>query len=183
MPHEDLQELAVRAASGSRRDLQELLHEIHVRRLAHGGARRVLADAADVEDAAQETLIAVARGIHTFEGRSRFTSWVHRIAINAALEVLRRKSRAGSPTDEPPEPGGTLRRMSSVAATRIDVENALRRLPDEYREALRLREFDQRPYEEIADLLHLPIGTVRSRISRARRLIGVYLGLAPDMPE
>lgn len=183
MPHDDLQELAVRAASGSRRDLQELLHEIHVRRLAHGGARRILADAADVEDAAQETLIAVARGIHTFEGRSRFTSWLHRIAVNAALEVLRRKTRAGEPTDDPPEPGGALRRMSSVAATRMDVENAMRRLPDEYREALRLREFEQRSYEEIADLLHLPIGTVRSRISRARRLIGVYLGLTPGLPE
>ncbi|WP_436533478.1 sigma-70 family RNA polymerase sigma factor [Actinoplanes sp. HUAS TT8] len=183
MPDDDLQELAERAAAGSRTDLQELLHRIHVRRLAHAGARRVLADAADVEDAAQETLIAVARGIHTFEGRSRFTSWLHRIAVNAALEIVRRKSRAGSPTDEPPELGATLRRMSSVAATRMDVDNALRRLPDEYREALRLREFDQRSYEEIADLLHLPIGTVRSRISRARRLIGVYLHLAPGLPE
>jgi RNA polymerase sigma-70 factor (ECF subfamily) len=181
--HDDLQELAIRAAAGSRRDLQELLHEIHVRRLAHGGARRVLADAADVDDAAQETLVAVARGIHTFAARSRFTSWLHRIAVNAALEVLRRKARAGSPTDDPPEPGpagGTLRRMSSVAATRLDVENAVRRLPAEYQEALRLREWEQRSYEEIADLLHLPLGTVRSRISRARRLAGVYLNLFPE---
>ncbi len=179
--HEDLQELALRAAAGSRRDLQELLHQIHLRRLAHGGARRILADTTDVDDAAQETLIAVARGIGTFEGRSRFTSWLHRIAVNAALEVLRRKNRAGSPTDEPPEPGpesGTLRRMSSMAATRLDVENALRRLPEQYREALRLREFEQRSYEEIADLLQLPVGTVRSRISRARRLVGVYLNIS-----
>jgi RNA polymerase sigma-70 factor (ECF subfamily) len=103
-----------RAAAGSRPDLQELLREIHVRRLAHGAARRVLADAADaadVDDAAQETLIAVSRGIHTFEGRSRFTSWLHRIAVNAALDVLHRRTRAGSPSDEVPE-SGTLRRMS-----------------------------------------------------------------------
>ncbi|MBU2668406.1 RNA polymerase sigma factor [Actinoplanes bogorensis] len=180
--HDDLQEIAVRAAAGSRRDLQELLREVHTRRLAHRGARRVLADAADVEDAAQETLIAVARGIHTFAGRARFTSWLYRIAGNAALEVLRRKTRGGTPTDEPPEPvptGGTFRRMSSVAATRLDVENAMRRLPDEYREALKLREFDQRSYEEIAELMNLPIGTVRSRISRARRLLGVYLNIIP----
>ncbi|BCY10623.1 hypothetical protein L3i22_057110 [Actinoplanes sp. L3-i22] len=142
----------------------------------------MLADAADVDDAAQETLIAVARGIHTFEGRSRFSSWLHRVAVNAALEVLRRKTRAGVPADEVPETGA-LRRMSSVAATRMDVENALNRLPEQYREALRLREFEQRSYEEIADLLHLPVGTVRSRISRARRLIGVYLNLTPGLPE
>jgi RNA polymerase sigma-70 factor (ECF subfamily) len=153
--HDDLQEMASRAAAGSRRDLQELLHEIHLRRLAHGGARRVPADAADVDDAAQETLIAVARGIRTFEGRSRFTTWLHRTAVNAALEVLRRKSRGGEPTDDPPEPGaaggGTLRRMSPVAATRLNVEAAPARLPTEYRDALHLREFEQRSYEEIAE--------------------------------
>ncbi|MBM2620926.1 sigma-70 family RNA polymerase sigma factor [Actinoplanes sp. LDG1-06] len=181
--HDDLQEIALRAAAGSRRDLQELLREIHTRRLAHGGARRVLADAADVEDAAQETLIAVARGITTFEGRSRFTSWLHRIAVNAALETLRRKSRGGTPTDDPPEPAaaaGALRRMSSMAATRLDVENAMRRLPEPYREALHMREIDQRSYEEIAEIMNLPLGTVRSRISRARRLLAVYLNIIPD---
>lgn len=172
--HDDLHEMAIRAAAGSRADLQSLLSEIHVRRLAHSGARRVLADAADVEDAAQETLIAVARGIGSFQGRSRFTSWLHRIAVNAAMEVLRRKTRAGSPTDAPPAP--TVR-MSSVAATRMDVDNAMNRLPDHYREALRMREFDQRSYEEIAVVLDLPLSTVRTRISRARRLVAVYLNI------
>ncbi|MBB2947465.1 RNA polymerase sigma-70 factor (ECF subfamily) [Actinoplanes lutulentus] len=175
----DLQELALRAAAGSRQDLQELLSEIHSRRLAYPGARRVLADPADVDDAVQETLIAVARGIGTFQARARFTTWLHRIAYHAALEVLRRKTRVGTPSEDVPEPAGTLRRMSSVAATRMDVENALRRLPAEYQEALRLREWDQQSYEEIAERLNLPIGTVRSRISRARRLVAVYLNLIP----
>ncbi|WP_430783377.1 RNA polymerase sigma factor [Actinoplanes sp. G11-F43] len=174
--HDDLHELAIRAAAGSRPDLQRLLSEIHIRRLAHSGARRILADTTDVEDAAQETLIAVARGIGGFQARARFTTWLHRLAVNAALEVLRRKTRAGSPTDELPAP--TVR-MSSVAATRMDVDNAISRLPDHYREALRLREFDQRSYEEIADLLHLPLNTVRTRIARARRLVAIYLNFRP----
>ena len=67
-----------------------------------------------------------------------------------------------------------------MVATRLDVENAPRRLPEQYREALCLREFDQRSYEEIATLLHLPINTVRTRISRARRLVAVYLNIIPQ---
>ncbi|MEV6303532.1 RNA polymerase sigma factor [Actinoplanes sp. NPDC051861] len=173
-----VEEWASAAAGGNPAALRRLLSAISSGRLAHPALRRVLADAADVEDAAQETLIAVSRGIGTFAGRARFTTWLHRVATNAALDVLRRRDRGGIPSQDLPEPAlraGELRRMSSIAATRLDVENAMRLLPDRYREALRLREWEQRSYEEIAAELDLPVNTVRTHISRGRRLLAVYL--------
>ncbi|MEV6346806.1 RNA polymerase sigma factor [Actinoplanes sp. NPDC051851] len=170
---EEIENWAADAAAGSAPALRRLLTEISVSRLAHPALRRVLADPADVEDAAQETLIAVSRGIHTFRGRAAFTAWLQRVAVNAALELLRRKSRGGEP--EPSPPGGELRRMSSIAATRVDIENAMRLLPEHYRTALRLREWDQRSYEEIAGQLDVPLHTVRNHVSRGRRLLALYL--------
>jgi RNA polymerase sigma-70 factor, ECF subfamily len=183
---ETLAEWAADAAGGDPEALRRLLSAIGSERLAHPALRRVLADPADVEDAAQETLIAVSRGIGTFAGRARFTTWLHRVATNAALEVLRRKTRGGTPTDELPEPGlrpGELRRMSSMAATRVDVENAMRLLPEPYQKVLRLREWDQRSYEEIAGELGLPVNTVRTHINRGRRLLAVYLTAGPAGPR
>ncbi|MEU7903573.1 sigma-70 family RNA polymerase sigma factor [Actinoplanes sp. NPDC049118] len=178
----DVEEWAVAAAAGSQPALRRLLAAISADRMAHPALRRVLVDPADVEDAAQETLIAVSRGIGTFAGRARFTTWLYQVARNTALEVLRRKDRGGIPTDELPDPGlraGELRRMSSMAATRLDVENAMRLLPGRYREALRLREWEQRSYEEIATELDLPLNTVRTHINRGRRLLAIYLTTAP----
>jgi RNA polymerase sigma-70 factor (ECF subfamily) len=181
---ETLEEWAAAAAGGSQPALRRLLTAISSGRLAQPALRRVLADPADVEDAAQETLIAVSRGIGTFASRARFTTWLYRVATNAALEILRRKDRGGTPTDDLPEPGlraGELRRMSSIAATRLDIENAMSLLPERYRAALRLREFDQRSYEEIAVELDLPVNTVRTHINRGRRLLALYLSAGPDV--
>jgi len=164
--------LAVLAASGASAATEVLLELTHKHRLAQPAITTLLVDPADIEDEAQLTLIAVMEKIDQFEGRSRFQTWVRAIARNEALQVLRRKQRKSEPTgDEVPELSAFSRRLSSVVADEHAVRQALERVPEPYREALVLREFDGLGYEEIAERLGVPVGTVRSRISRARELL------------
>lgn len=164
--------LAVLASGGAGSATEVLLELTHKHRIAQPAITTLLVDPADIEDAAQLTLIAVLEKIDQFEGRSRFQTWVRAIARNEALQVLRRKQRKSEPTgDEVPELAAFSRRLSSVVADEHAVRQALERVPEPYREALVLREFDGLGYEEIAERLEVPIGTVRSRIARARDLL------------
>lgn len=164
--------LAILGAQGAVPATELLLELVHRHRIAHPAITSLLVDPADIEDAAQLTLIAVMEKISQFEGRSRFQTWVRAIARNEALQVLRRKQRKTEPaTDDVPERAAFSRRLSSVVADELAVRQALDRLPEPYREALVLREFDQLGYDEIADRLEVPVGTVRSRIARARDLL------------
>jgi RNA polymerase sigma-70 factor (ECF subfamily) len=164
--------LAVLGARGARPATEILLELTHKHRIAQPAITSLLVDPADIEDAAQLTLISVMEKIDQFEGRSRFQTWVRAIARNEALQVLRRKQRKSEPTgDEVPEVAAFSRRLSSVVADEHAVRQALARVPEPYREALVLREFDGLGYDEIAERLGVPVGTVRSRISRARDLL------------
>ena len=164
--------LATHGAAGAVPATELLLELVHKHRIAHPAITTLLVDPADIEDAAQLTLIAVMEKVAQFEGRSRFQTWVRAIARNEALQVLRRKQRKSEPTgDEVPELAAFSRRLSSVVADEVAVREALDRVPEPYREALVLREFDGLGYDEIAERLGVPVGTVRSRISRARELL------------
>lgn len=164
--------LAVHGAQGAVPATELLLELVHRHRVAHPAITSLLVDPADIEDAAQLTLIAVLEKIDQFEGRSRFQTWVRAIARNEALQVLRRKQRKTEPaTDDVPEQWAFARRLSSVVADEVAVRQALERVPEPYREALVLREFEQLGYDEIAERLGVPVGTVRSRIARARDLL------------
>lgn len=143
--------------------------------------RRICADPSDAEDATQEALIAIVRGLPRFDGRSSFSTWVHRVATNACLDELRRRKRrvrvAGrvdtAPDDddrrrtsvEPadPEPG-----VADRLPDRLALDRALAELPLEFRVPVVLRDQLGLDYAEIAEVLELPAGTVRSRISRGR---------------
>ncbi|MEE9415904.1 MAG: RNA polymerase sigma factor, partial [Acidimicrobiales bacterium] len=131
-----------------------------------------------VDDACQDALIGVSRGIVRFEGRSRVTTWVHTIAANAARGALRKEGRHGdtSPDDELPETDIGLRRMSSIVVTRDVIRAAMAELPDGLRVPLELREFDDLSYADIGERLELEPGTVKSRISRARQQLATQLG-------
>jgi RNA polymerase sigma-70 factor, ECF subfamily len=167
-----LDALATYGARGAVPATEVLLELVHRHRIAQPAITTLLVDPADIEDAAQLTLIAVMEKIAQFEGRSRFQTWVRAIARNEALQVLRRKQRKTEPsTDEVPEQHAFSRRLSSVVADEHAVRQALERVPEPYREALVLREFDGLGYDEIAERLGVPVGTVRSRISRARELL------------
>jgi RNA polymerase sigma-70 factor, ECF subfamily len=173
-------ELARAAAAGDRRALEDLLAR-HMDRV-HAICRRVTAHPEDALDATQEALIAISRGIHRYDGRSRFTTWLYRVATNAALDEVRRRKRRPVPAEPGFEQGGSGSVESAVSA-RLDVDAALAQLPPDYRAAVVLRDLCDFDYSEIADALGIPMGTVRSRIARGRAAIADRLQEPEDPPE
>jgi RNA polymerase sigma-70 factor (ECF subfamily) len=176
--------LARRAARGDRGALERLL-TMHADRV-HAVCRRVLADPEDALDATQEAMIAIARGIRSFDGRARFTTWMYRVATNAALDEARRRQRRPRPVDTVDDTAPPAFRPSAGSSagaaldervsTRLDVDAALATLPEEFRAAVVLRDLADLDYAEIAEMLDIPPGTVRSRISRGRALLHTALG-------
>jgi len=167
-------QLAAAAASGDRRAL-ELLLARHVDRV-HGVCRRILGNEEDALDATQEALLAVARRIDSFDGRSQFTTWMYRVASNAAIDEARRRRRRAVPTEPDPERPATGPRLDDQVADRLDVDAALGQLPVEFRAAVALRDLAGLDYAEIARILDVPPGTVRSRIARGRAVLADRLG-------
>lgn len=136
--------------------------------------RGVLPHLADAEDACQEALISVAAKIGTWNGRARFTSWLHVVAVNAARSTYRRLKRQAIPVDvtpaaERPDP----RTTSVIAGTRLDLLEAMETLEREHPqlvEPLLLRDVYGLPYDEIAGLVGVPLGTIKAQIHHGRRL-------------
>jgi RNA polymerase sigma-70 factor (ECF subfamily) len=165
--------LVTRARAGDRRALEDLLHR-HTDRI-HAVCRRIVADPHDALDATQEALLAVARGIARFDGSSRFSTWCHRVATNAALDELRRARRRPVAAEAPPRAADPRDATNAVDA-RLDVDVALRTLAPEFRVAVVLRDLADLDYAEIAEILGVPPGTVRSRIARGRAALAAALG-------
>jgi RNA polymerase sigma-70 factor, ECF subfamily len=168
--------LARLAAVGDRAALDVLLGR-HVDRV-HAICRRILGDREDALDATQEALIAVARSIARFDERSAFTTWLYRVATNAALDELRRRGRRPTPVETLAETTAAPHAGPEAAGDRIDIDAALARVPEEFRVAVVLRDLCDLDYAQIADLLDLPPGTVRSRIARGRAALARELGPA-----
>jgi len=171
--------LAARASDGDRRALEALLDR-HTDRV-HTICRRIVCDPEDALDATQEALIAVARGIAHFDGRAAFTTWLHRIATNAALDELRRRKRrvvTVAPRSDLPD-AGVVAGSSTVeqrVAAKLDVDAALAQVPEDFRVAVVLRDLCDLDYPEISEVLGVPAGTVKSRISRGRQALATLLG-------
>jgi len=144
---------------------------------------RYVADWAAVEDIAQETFIRVWRAIGNFRGDAQFSTWLHRIAVNTAKNYLTARSRRPPGEDidiadaELFETGAQLRDVDTpeheLMRQQLEqtVMRAVQALPEELRLAITLREVDGLSYEAIAERMGCPIGTVRSRIFRAREAI------------
>ncbi len=135
----------------------------------------------DALDATQNALIAITRSVDRFDGRSAFTTWLHRVATNAALDELRRRQRRPDPVDTTDLlPGATPVAGASGdperAVDRVALDDALARLPEDFRVAVVLRDVADLDYAEIAATLDIPIGTVRSRIARGRAALAGTLG-------
>tara|TARA_B100000941_G_C28495894_1_gene550948 strand:- start:337 stop:933 length:597 start_codon:yes stop_codon:yes gene_type:complete len=144
---------------------------------------RYLGDQNDVQDVSQETFIKAYRAIPNFRGESAFYTWLYRIAVNTAKNHLVSKSRRPPNIDvdiddgefqnnsavlrdnESPQASLATRQMEQV------IFRSIENLPSELRIAVTLREFDGLSYEEIAKIMNCPVGTVRSRIFRAREAI------------
>ncbi|MEI8385919.1 MAG: RNA polymerase sigma factor RpoE [Nitrosomonadaceae bacterium] len=147
-------------------------------------------DAAEVEDVAQETFIKAYRALPSFRGESAFYTWLYRIGINTAKNFLVTQGRraptmtsAGLDIEDAEnfEEGSQLREMNTPESELMSkqiaetVNQTLQELPEELRTAITLREIEGISYEEIATIMNCPIGTVRSRIFRAREIIAEKL--------
>ena len=185
----DDSDLVLAAQRGDRDALDRLLHR-HFDRI-HAVCRRIAGSTRDADDAAQEAMIRIVRGLDRFDGRASFSTWSYRIATNAALDELRKRSRrpqlhvvrdddgAGTadPVDELAE-----RRVESVV-DRIAIDAALAALPEEFRVPVVMRDIGDLDYAEIAEALSVPLGTVKSRIARGRRMLLEQLGNRDPLGE
>ncbi|MFN0089321.1 MAG: RNA polymerase sigma factor [Acidimicrobiales bacterium] len=167
------EELAAVAAAGDGDAFRELIQR-H-RRLIVGLCGRLARSQDEADEAVQIVMVAVHRGLGSFEGRSKFSTWLHQVARNAIMGELRRRRPVPvevDPESEPAAPGpGPESTVVDVAAVRW----ALRRLPEEYRETLILREYYGLSVEEIAEIQIISQGTVKSRLSRARAGLALLL--------
>ncbi|HEY9524090.1 MAG TPA: RNA polymerase sigma factor [Thermopolyspora sp.] len=175
---ETTEDLARTAAQGDHLSLGELLRRIEPDVLRHCG--RLLPYHQDAEEACQDTLLAVARNIGRFEGRARFSTWLHIVTVNCARTTYRSlKRRASERAEELPDQRPDPRRVSVIAGSRLDLLDAMESLesdkPD-LAQALVLRDICQLDYAEIADQLGIPLGTAKSRIHQARRYVQEALG-------
>ena len=134
----------------------------------------MLGNVHDGSDALQEAMVQMVRKLDRFDGRSAFGTWAYRLTANVCLDELRRRKRRPDPAEsvtDLPEADAT-----SGVLDRDQVEQALARLPEDYRAAVVLRDLCGYDYAEIAELTSVPIGTVRSRIARGRAALAGIIG-------
>lgn len=158
------------AAAGSREAFDELIcrHQTAILNLI----RALVAGTADSDDLAQEAFVRAWKGLRRFRGDSSFRTWLCRVAINVArTERARQRNvlRWFRPAAEAREPESGHEPIDAILARRQAVERALQSLPDDLRVAVTLRDLRGLEYREIAEILDVPIGTVESRIFRARQ--------------
>jgi len=171
---EVLNALALNAASGSSEALDELLQVVDDQRLANAIVRRFILNEELVDEATQDTLIAVAESIHKFRSESKFTTWLYSIARNVAIGHLRRMNPDVS-LDSAENSAGASRRLSSVVSERTAIQKAIAQLPSHYRDTVMLRDVERRSYEEIAEELDIELNTVRSRLARGRAMLAAAI--------
>lgn len=169
---DDIDELALRARDGDARALDDVLRLVAPRVLHI--CRGVLPYSTDAEDASQEALLNIARKIGSFRGTSRFTTWVHAVAVNSARSTYRRLKNQAVATDdvllERPDP----RTTSVIAGTRLDLLEAvdiIERDHPSFVTPLLLRDVYGLSYAEIAAETGAPLGTVKSQVHDGRRLV------------
>jgi RNA polymerase sigma-70 factor (ECF subfamily) len=180
------QQLVLRAQRGDKR-AYELLVMKYQRKLGRLLSRWVR-DPAEVEDVTQEAFIKAYRALPSFRGESAFYTWLYRIAINTAKNYLvalgRRAPTSTSFDHEEAEGFEDADQLRDVATPESELEGkeiaavvnrAMDALPEDLRTAITLREIEGLSYDEIADVMNCPIGTVRSRIFRAREAIATEL--------
>lgn len=175
----DVQEQALiaQARQGSREAFGTLVERYQQRILSL--TNRICSNPADGEEAAQEAFLSAYEGLPSFRGESSFSTWLYRLAANACFDLLRREGRRSAHTgpslDDPdsavdlPDSGPSPEALAERAELREEIEAALRILSPDHRSILILRELHQLSYEEIARVLSLEPGTVKSRLNRARR--------------
>ncbi len=139
---------------------------------------RMMRDREAALDATQETFLSVFRKADRFSGRSAFSTWLYRVAVNTCYDALRRTRRRPTtalPQHTDPEDVASGDQLAA-ADVRPTIEAALGELPVEFRAAVVLSDLEGLPLQEVGDLLGVPVGTVKSRVFRGRRLLADALG-------
>lgn len=183
------QEVVVRARGGSERAYRELVRRYE--RPIFSLIYRMVRDRELAEDLAQETFVKALNALDSYRPEYKFSSWIFKISNNAAIDHLRRReldtlSLDGSPHAATPDAvEATALQIGDRGETPLDVveakelggeiEQAIARLRPEYRQCILLRHVEGRAYEEIAEILDLPLGTVKTYIHRARNELRTYL--------
>jgi RNA polymerase sigma-70 factor, ECF subfamily len=182
--HLDDAALIAAAQGGDRNALDQLLRRHYDR--VHAVCRRIAGPNRDGDDACQEALIKIVRNLPRFDGRSSFGTWAYRIATNAALDELRRRDRR--PTlDADDDVAADLADHRSEHGVdqigdRLLLDQALAELGEDLRTAVVLRDVAGLDYSEIAEVLDIPLGTVKSRIARGRGALAERLRLDLELP-
>lgn len=187
------QALVLRAQAGDKKAFGMLVEKYH-RKLGRL-LTRMIRDQAEVEDVVQESFIKAYRALHNFRGDSAFYTWLYRIGINTAKNYLVSMGRKPQVLQEVEiedvenfQDGNEMRTMETPETSLMTkeiaqtVNDTVASLPDELRTAITLRELEGLSYEEIAEIMQCPIGTVRSRIFRARETIAAKLRPLLDTP-
>ncbi len=184
MAHELLSDtqLLQRAQQGDRDALGKILRAQYQRVFAV--CLRMMRSRTAAEDQTQEALMRIARGLSTFEGKSAFGTWCHRVATTTCLDELRKQRRRPTTTTLTNTDGNGIEPVDDVDITagikwsdvRADIREALDAIPVEFARAVVLRDVLELEYQEIADLTGVATGTVKSRISRGRALLARQLG-------
>jgi len=173
------EKLMLEFQQGSQEAFTELFQRY--REPLYGFFRRRLDDAARAEELAQETFVAVLRGVTRYEPRALFRTYLYAIALNL-LAAERRK--VGRKANHPPEPVEAADPpVGTHPEAALWVRRAVEQLEAEQREVLLLREYEQLSYEEIASALRIPVNTVRSRLFRARMALKDLLVPQRGTPE
>lgn len=186
-PLDEERELVAALQAGDDRAFEQLVR-LHIGPL-HAVALRLLQNPADADDAIQEAFLSAYRNLANFRGDARIKTWLHRIVVNAALQRLRRRRRAGEGgereldellphfrEDGYPEHFHerwvqTAEELATRAETREQVRRVIDKLPDNYRTVLILRDIEELDTAEVAELLELTPGTVKVRLHRARQAL------------
>ena len=169
-------ELLTRVVSGDR-DAFDAVMRNHEDRV-FSVCLRILGDREKALDATQETFLTVFRKAGQFQGRSAVVTWIYRIAVNTCYDQLRRAKRRPSESlpehVDPSDP--SAEEAIESAALRPEIEAALAELPPDFRNAVVLSDLEGLSLPEAAEILGVPIGTVKSRVFRGRRLLAKQLG-------
>ena len=143
---------------------------------------RMLGEADTAADVAQDTFLTVLRKLESFRGDAAFTTWLHRVAVNACYDELRRKRRRPIlhvVSDDGPEhdPGPSFADHADEVVGTSHAAAALASIPEEFRVAVVLADVQDLAYDQIAEILEVPVGTVKSRVHRGRLALAAALGI------
>ena len=175
------EDLVRRFLSGDRAAFAALV-ERHERRV-YNLALRMTGREEDARDATQEAFLTVLKKLSSFRGEAAFTTWLHRVTVNACYDLLRKRQRApllergddDLPAIEPP-PAADHAETSDLS---IDVRRALIEVPEDFRVVMILHDVQDLPREEVAAIIGIPVGTVKSRLHRGRIALARALGVRP----